>query len=117
MADSTGIHHFTLGDEDLGILDERKITTTDGLMIEVESAKLGEKLTVKGLFAGIGEMDARAMITLVWFLRFKQGVRQDIRSVEFLFSDLNHEDMPDPTVASSGGSESATSEPSPSSSD
>lgn len=112
---ASGIHHFWLGDEDLGTLDERKITTTDALMIEVESGKLGEKLTLKRFFLGIQDMDARAMITLVWFLRFKQGHREDIRQVEFVLADLRGEDEPDPTTESSGESDVPTSELSPSS--
>lgn len=106
-------NHIWLGDEDLGVFDPEKLTTTDALMIEVESAKIGRRMTLKTLNDELLEAGAAATITLVWFLRFKQGRGVDIRTIDFVFAELRGEEEPDPTTASSGDGDVNTSQTSP----
>jgi hypothetical protein len=107
----SGIHHFWLGDEDLGILDERKISNVDGMVIESQSENLGRRLTVAQMLQGINDSDAKALTTLVWFLRFKKNPSAvpHISTIEFAFADLRGEDEPGPTQESVGTSETAIS--------
>lgn len=110
---SNGIHHVWLGDEDLGIFDEHKISMSDGFAIKGVSG-----LNVKPFLEGIQDMNPLAWQTLVWLLRLKQGKPQARReSIEFFFTDLRMEDegVADPTPAPTGTSETATSESLPTS--
>lgn len=105
-------HHVWLRDEDLGVLDERKITVSDGFLIQNATGGRGQGLTVKQFMTGIGQLDPLAMQCLVWFLRFKKNpsAAGHISAIDYAFDDLKVEDEPDPTVESSGTSDAATSE-------
>ncbi len=102
----------TLGDEDLGVFDEKKFSVSDAIL--VKNATGGQRgLTVKGFVEGIEEMDPHALQALVWFLRFKKGEQVHISTIDFAFADFDLEELPDPTQATTGSDASDTSQPSP----
>jgi hypothetical protein len=109
---SNGIHHVWLGDEDLGIFDEYKISLSDGYLIKGASG-----LNVKPFLEGIADLDPLSWQTLVWWLRRKQGKDMRRESIEFNFTDLRMEDEvdADPTPVPTGTSGAGISESSPTS--
>ena len=110
---------FTLttpdGVEDLGVLDERRLTISDGYLIQ--NATGGWPL--KKFFEGIQDIDPKALQALVWFLRFKKGQQVRIESVDFNILDLDAEDVDvvDPTPVPAGTDETSTLPLSPVTSD
>lgn len=107
-AAATARHHFYLGDEDLGVFDEEKFTISDGLIVKNVTG-----LTIVQFMNGLRDADPIALRALVWFLRFKQGIRQDIKAVDFAVSTLREVDEPDPTRVPTGTTDASTSDTSP----
>lgn len=100
-----------LGDEDLGIFDEKKFALSDAIL--VKNATGGQAgFTIKQFFTGIQDMDPYALQALVWFLRFKQGSQTHISTIDFNIAELALEEVPDPTVARTGSDDALISEPS-----
>ncbi len=102
--------HVTLAGEDLGVIDEERMTLTDAFAIKAASG-----LSLRPFFGGLNEMDPLSLQTLVWFLRYKQGKAIPLPEVDFVIADLSLEVVPDPpsqpvvTEATSGASETTPS--------
>jgi hypothetical protein len=100
-----------LGDEDLGVLDEKKFSLSDSILIK--NATGGQTgLTISGFFKGVQDMDPHALQALIWFLRFKKGEQVHITAIDFVLDELDMEEEPDPTQARTGNDDAVTSEPS-----
>lgn len=112
-------HHVWLEDEDLGIFDERKISLSDGFLIQGQTGGHGAGLTPQKMLQGIVDGDPRSFQALVWFLKYKQNpsAAPHITTIDFNYADLRIEDEPDPTEARTGTGDAATSDPSPNSAD
>lgn len=105
-------YRVKLGDEDLGVFDERKFTVSDAILVKNTTG--GQSgFTIKAFFQGVNDMDPFALQALVWFLRFKKGEQVHISTIDFNIADLDLEEEPDPTQARTGSDETAISEPSP----
>lgn len=100
--------HVYLGDEDLGVFDFHKFSNSDGYLVENTSG-----LSTKAFFQGIGELRPMALQTFVWLLYRRQGKIIDRATIDFAVGDLRLEAEPDPTVASDGSNDAATSDSSP----
>ena len=109
----SGIHHVWLADEDLGVFDEHAFTLSDAYLIEGHSGGNASGLSVNEFMAGINRGQPLAIQTLIWWLKFKQGVNVDRAAIDFKIADLRLEDEPDPTEASSGTGDAVTSDSSP----
>jgi len=105
----SGKWRITLGDEDLGILDEYEVTLNDALVLEANAG-----LTVVEMLKGAVVSKAVPMRALVWFMRFKQGNPPHISTIEFKIADLKISEVKDPPKASSKRSATGTSDSSPS---
>lgn len=90
------------------VFDRDALTLTDLYAIKSASG-----LDLNPFLQGIGDGNPVSLQTLVWFVRHKAGIQGDRLQIDFRIGDFDLEPIADPTVASSGTSDAAISEDSP----
>lgn len=110
MADSSTRMRVTLGEDEDYVFDRDALTLAD--LYQIKSAS---GLDFNPFLQGVGDASPESLQTLIWFLRHKAGIQGDRLQVEFKIGDLDIQpiDESDPTLASSGTSDAAISEDSP----
>ncbi len=81
---------ITLGDESWEF-DEEEI-----YLDELFAIKSATGLSGTGFGQGINDMDPAALQGLIWLLRRRTGVQQDIKSINFRIGDLKATPIPEP---------------------
>jgi hypothetical protein len=72
-----------LGEEELGTFDENELTLEDAFVLENTTG-----LTFTELLQDGRDGRAKGLQALVWFMRYKQGTRVDLLSINFKLADL-----------------------------
>lgn len=98
------------GDE-LGTFDDEGMSLQDAFAIKAASG-----LSLKPFFAGLNDMDPLSLQTLVWFLKHKKGEQIPLPEVDFLFSELQMEQVVPPTEPTETEATSVGNETTPSAS-
>lgn len=88
-----------LAGEELGVFDETQITLDDAFALEGNAGQ-----TINQMLAGLAPMQATALRSLVWFMRYKAGAAVPKESINFILTDLSYEAIPDPPKARAKGS-------------
>lgn len=101
--DEPQVIRVTLRGEDLGTFSDRRISVSETILMKQRTG-----LTTKQFLEGIAEIDGQSLQALVWLLKFRRHEAVDPKSIDFELGDLQMEQEPDPTRASSGSDGSAT---------